>query len=168
MFPGVRRVCFWLAIALKLNAVFVPFCFFLVSFSYCLRYKLLYADRSKTGKTSTYSPSHIPCAKTLGSCPTPKRPVLWVETTEERKGLNTTNQKTSADVQPITKPSTPTVNNQGKYRNLNKTQGRTVPAEPISNPPRAQPLTPFCRSRGGAKEPAGQCRRPMITHKEVN
>jgi len=71
-------------------------------------------------------------------------------------------------VQPIRKPPTPTVNNQGKYRNLNKTQGRKIPAEPISNPPIAQRLTPFCRSRGGAKEPAGQCCRPMITHKEVN
>jgi len=27
--------------------------------------KLAYADRSKTGKTSTYSPSRIPYAKTL-------------------------------------------------------------------------------------------------------
>ena len=83
-------------------------------------YKLLYADRSKTGKTTTYSPSRIPCAKTLSPCPTPKRPVLWVETTEERTGLNTTNQKTSTDVQPIRKLPTPTVNNQGKYRNLTK------------------------------------------------
>jgi len=30
------------------------------------------------------------------------------------------NQKTSTDVQPIRKLPTPTVNNQGKYRNLNK------------------------------------------------
>jgi len=44
--------------------------------------------------------------------------VLWVETTEEGKGLNTTNPKTSTDVQPIRKPPTPTVNNKGKYRNL--------------------------------------------------
>jgi len=71
-------------------------------------------------------------------------------------------------VEPIRKPSTSTVNNQGKYRNLNKTQERKIPAEPISNPPIAQSLTPFCRSRGGAKKPAGQCRRPIITHKEVN
>jgi len=35
-------------------------------------------------------------------------------------GLNTMNQKTSADVPPIRKLPTPTVNNQGKYRNLTK------------------------------------------------
>jgi len=45
---------------------------------------------------------------------------------------------------------------------------RKIPAEPISNAPIAPRLTPFCRRRGAAKEPAGQCRRPMITHKEVN
>jgi len=71
-------------------------------------------------------------------------------------------------VQPIRKLPTPTVYNQGKYRNLNKNHGRKIPAELISNPPIAQRLTPFCSSRGGAKEPEGQCRRPMITHKEVN
>jgi len=32
MFPGVRRIGFLLAIALKLNAVFVPFFFFLFFF----------------------------------------------------------------------------------------------------------------------------------------
>jgi len=32
MFPGVRRVWFLLAIALKVNAVFVPFLFFLFFF----------------------------------------------------------------------------------------------------------------------------------------
>jgi len=37
-----------------------------------------------------------------------------------------------------------------------------------NNPPIAQRLTRFCRSRGGAKQPAGQCCGPMITHKEVN
>jgi len=49
-----------------------------------------------------------------------------------------------------------------------QTQGRIITAEPISNPPIVQRQTPFCRSRGVDKEPAGQCRRPMITHKEVN
>ena len=32
MFPGVRRIKFLFAIALKLNAVFVPFCFFFFFF----------------------------------------------------------------------------------------------------------------------------------------
>jgi len=49
MFPGVRRRGFLLAIALKLNAVFVPFFFlfffffFFESYDYCLRYKILHA-----------------------------------------------------------------------------------------------------------------------------
>jgi len=55
-----------------------------------------------------------------------------------------------------------------KVQKPQQTKGRKIPAEPISNPPIAQRLTPFCRSRGEAKELAGQCRRPMITHKEVN
>ena len=45
MFPGVRRVPFWLAIALKLNALFVPF-FFLFFWNHMiivLRYKILHA-----------------------------------------------------------------------------------------------------------------------------
>jgi len=39
MFPGVRRVRFLLAIALKLNAVLVPFFvfFFLESYDYCFK-----------------------------------------------------------------------------------------------------------------------------------
>jgi len=49
-----------------------------------------------------------------------------------------------------------------KVQKPQQTQGRKIPAEPISNPPTAQGLTPFCRSRGGAKEPAGQSRRPSI------
>jgi len=50
--PGVRRVRFLLAIALKPNAVFVPFFSFSFSFSffesydYCLRYKILHAARA--------------------------------------------------------------------------------------------------------------------------
>ena len=36
MFPGVRRTRFLLAIALKLNAVFVPFFFFFFLFSIIL------------------------------------------------------------------------------------------------------------------------------------
>ena len=36
--------------------------------------------------------------------------VLWVETTEETPSLNTTNQGTSADVQPISKNTNPTMN----------------------------------------------------------
>jgi len=47
MFPGVRRVGFLLAIALKLNAVFVPFFFFFFSFLnhmlIVLGYKILHA-----------------------------------------------------------------------------------------------------------------------------
>jgi len=50
-----------------------------------------------------------------------------------------------------------------KVKKPHETQGRKIPAEPISNLPIAQRRTPFCRSRGGAKEPAGQCRRPTIT-----
>jgi len=57
MFPGVRRVRFLLAIALKLNALFVPFFFFFFfffsfffsffeSYDYCLRYKILHAARA--------------------------------------------------------------------------------------------------------------------------
>ena len=51
MFPRVRRVQFLLAIALKLNAVFVPFFlflffFFFESYDYCLRYKILHAART--------------------------------------------------------------------------------------------------------------------------
>jgi len=48
MFPGVRRVRFLLALALKLNAVFVPFFFLFLIFSFflnhmiiILRYKIL-------------------------------------------------------------------------------------------------------------------------------
>jgi len=37
MFPGVRRIWFLLAIALKLNAVFVPFFFFFESYDYCFK-----------------------------------------------------------------------------------------------------------------------------------
>jgi len=55
-----------------------------------------------------------------------------------------------------------------KVKKPQQTQGRKIPAEPISNPPIAERLTPFCWSRGGAKEPAGQCRWPMIIHKDVN
>jgi len=43
MFPGVRRIRFLLAIALKLNAVFVPFFFFLPFLNHIiivLRYKI--------------------------------------------------------------------------------------------------------------------------------
>jgi len=49
IFPGVRRVRYLLAIALKLNAVFVPFFFlfffffFFESYDYGLRYKILHA-----------------------------------------------------------------------------------------------------------------------------
>jgi len=47
MFPGVRRVRFLLAIALKLNAVFVPFFFFFLFFLkhmiIVLGYKILHA-----------------------------------------------------------------------------------------------------------------------------
>ena len=45
MFPGVRRVRFFFAIELKLNAVFVPFffLFFFELYDYCLRYKILHA-----------------------------------------------------------------------------------------------------------------------------
>jgi len=86
---------------------FFFFFFFFESFNYCLRYKLPYADRSKIAKTSTYSPSRIPRAKTLRPCLTPKHPVLWVETTEERTGLNTMNHKTSTVVQPIGKTLNP-------------------------------------------------------------
>jgi len=49
MFPGVRRTRFLLAIALKVNAVFVPFFFFFFffeSYDYCLRYKILHAART--------------------------------------------------------------------------------------------------------------------------
>jgi len=50
MFPGMRRVRFLLAIALKLNAVFVPFFFFFFFFLnlmiIVLRYKILHAART--------------------------------------------------------------------------------------------------------------------------
>jgi len=49
MFPGMRRVWFLLAIALKLNAVFVPlylFIYFFESYDYCLRCKILHAARA--------------------------------------------------------------------------------------------------------------------------
>ena len=59
MFPGVRRVRFLLAIALKLNAVLVPFflffffsffffSFFFESCDYCLMYKILHAAQAIT------------------------------------------------------------------------------------------------------------------------
>jgi len=48
MFPRVRRVRLLLAIALKLNAVFVPslLFFFFESYDYCLSYKILHAARA--------------------------------------------------------------------------------------------------------------------------
>ena len=143
MFPEVRRVRFFVGHTVKAECClctffFFFFFFFFIYFYYFLRYKHPYADRSKTGKTSTYSPTRIPCAKTLSPCPTPKRPVLCVETREEPTGLIYNEQKTSTDVQSIRKTPHP---NREQPRNVLKpqpTQGRQIPAKPLSNPPTAQ------------------------------
>ena len=69
--------------------------------------------------------------------------------------------KTSTDVQPIRKKPQPTVNKQlAKQGNIKPNlERKTKYTKPVSNPPTAQRRTPFCLSRGGAQEPAGQSHR---------
>ena len=72
MFPGVRRIGFLLAIALKLNAVCVPFFFFFFfifeSYDYCFRVQNLACSLRYGIKKPPTTP---------GKKPTPQVPLVW-------------------------------------------------------------------------------------------
>ena len=80
MFPGVRRVWFLLAIALKLNALFVPF-FFLFSFIFLFIYLFFFESYVYFFRVQNLACSLRYGIKkpptTPGKKPTPQVPLLW-------------------------------------------------------------------------------------------